>query len=75
MIRTIRAERQNGSPVNIIVTMKKVPDNTATGTIWTAPPVIMEFYKLTTGEPVEILDPENAEIIHTGEKLRIIRNL
>lgn len=69
-VKSIRAKRPDGSPVEIQEIRVSGTDPTATGTVWSMP-MSQTFHRLATGEPVELYDDGTACVSDTGEMLVI----
>jgi hypothetical protein len=70
-VKTLRANRQDGSPVSVEEYLISGTDPTSTGTIWQNT-MSYKVHRLSTGEPVECYDDGTAVVSDTGETLTLL---
>jgi hypothetical protein len=68
-VKTIKASRADGTPVEICEYRVTGTDPTLNGTIW-ATPMSFPVYKLRSGEDVDFYG-DSAMVTHTGEMLTV----
>jgi hypothetical protein len=70
-VKTLKAKRQDGSPVSVEEYLISGTDPTSTGTIWQNT-LSYKVHRLSTGEPVECYDDGTATVSDTGEPLTLL---